>query len=142
MKKIQSYGLVYLIVGALWGCNNTAKVAKPENLLTPEKLSDIQIDLQLSEARVYRHALPYELSMETFKRLQKEVFAKHKTDSATFYASYNYYMKTNTDLMEKIYQRTSDSLEAMQRKKQISDIEATNPDVLKPASVEQIKVVD
>ncbi len=96
---------------ALFACES-----KPTNLLSPEKLSDIQIDLQLAETRVYRYALPYELASQTFKRLQKEVFAKHKIDSATYYSSYNYYLNNNTKTIEKIYQRTSDSLEALQRR--------------------------
>jgi hypothetical protein len=108
MKKTFSLiGLVFL----LWSCES-----KPTNLLSPEKLSDVQIDLQLAESRVYRYALPFELASQTFKRLQKEIFAKHKIDSATYYSSYNYYLTTNTKTMEQIYQRTSDSLEVLQKR--------------------------
>jgi hypothetical protein len=92
-------------------CNNHDK---PDNLIEPDKMANVLIDMHLSDA-----ALDVKFSQDSLLIFAKDrynyVFNKHEIDSAKFSTSLKYYGK-NTEQMKAIYKVAEDSLLRMQDK--------------------------
>ncbi len=92
----------------LSACANTEEL--PENLLSKEKMVGILIDIHIAEARANRIQLrSYDSTQAYYKKLEADVFSKHKVDTARYRMSYRYYMNHMKEL-DDIYTAVVDSL--------------------------------
>ncbi len=74
-------------------------------------MAAVIVDLKLLESKVDHFFLRNpDSSKVAFRYLQHQVFKKHKTDSATYYESYEYYLSRKKQLV-KILEDASKKLE-------------------------------
>ena len=105
MKKI-IYILLALIL--FQSCKKTTKV--PRDLIQKDKMSAILIDIHEAEGLVTESRfLNTDSAKILYERLEKDIFKKHKVDTALYYRSYEFYANT-LDLMESLYKRVVDTL--------------------------------
>ena len=103
---------IFLILTALV-LVQCAPAAEPEpaNLLLPEKMTSILIQVHLAEARLEDARLPTDSAEAVFRQMQREIYQKHRVKEGDFNASYQYYLR-NLSLLDKIYATVIDSLSA------------------------------
>lgn len=92
---------------------------KTEDTKTIEKVKIAQIigDLHWIEAKVSRFNFRNQDSTKVaFRELEKEIYKKHKTDSATFNKNYDLYSKNKSEMKE-IYEAAEKYLEKKKIKK-------------------------
>lgn len=82
----------------------------PPGTLTPEQMVKILIDVHLAEAKAMHFNLRSTDSIHFFySQLEKDVFKKHRVDTATYRKSFQFYAE-HTEYMDEIYQSVIDSL--------------------------------
>ncbi len=92
--------------------------AAPDNLITPDKMANILIDIHLAEARVGKLNIGNSDSAAiVFKRLQGKAFASAQVDTSAYAKSYIYYSSHPAELA-KIYEQVIEKLKAGQKKKE------------------------
>lgn len=92
--------------------------------LSEKEMTAVLVDLKLLESKVDHFFLRNpDSSKVAYRYLQHQVFEKHKTDSTTYYESYEYYLARKKQLI-KILENASKQLENAQE------------DLLKKAPVE------
>jgi cAMP phosphodiesterase len=104
MKK---YVFVCLVVAAL-AC--VKDPLPPPDALSKDQMIGILIDIHLAEAKVGR--LPFrslDSSKALFRKMEHDIFKKHRTDTATYRKSFNFYLN-NTAYLDEIYAAVVDSL--------------------------------
>ncbi len=72
-------------------------------------MTSILVDIHVAEAQVEHMGLMADTSLVYFKKLQQDIFKKHKITQKDFYNSYDYYTD-NVSELDKIYERVVDSL--------------------------------
>lgn len=86
-------------------------------------MTSLIVDLKLLESKVDHFFLRNpDSSKVAFRYLQHEVFKKHKTDSATYYESYEYYLARKKQLikiLEDASKRLEDTQENLLQKKTV-----------------------
>lgn len=97
--------ILFLLLSA---CANTEQ--PPQNLLSKPKMVDVLVDIHIAEAKANRIQLrSYDSTQAYYRKLEREVFEKHKVDTAVYRMSYKYYMNHMKELDE-IYTAVVDSL--------------------------------
>lgn len=82
--------------------------------LSEKEMTAVLVDLKLLESKVDHFFLRNpDSSKVAFRYLQHQVFKKHKTDSTTYYESYEYYLARKKQLI-KILEDASKRLEEAQ----------------------------
>ncbi len=94
----------------LLGCKSDDK---PPDLIPMEKMASILIDIHLSEAYTERQNLRGDTAFSFYKDLEYRNFQDHGVDSATFFSSYDYYVRNIQDL-DQIYEWVVDTLNSEQ----------------------------
>lgn len=84
---------------------------EPANLLSPEKMTGIMIEVHLAEARLENARLPADSAGAVFRKMQQDIYRKHQVKEVDFNTSYQYYLR-NLSLLDKIYATVIDSLSA------------------------------
>ena len=94
------------IVFFVLACN--PKESAPGNLLPPDSMVSILVDIHLAEAAAGVTRIN---DVQSFKaqELYPVIYKSHKTDSATFHTSFNYYLK-NPKQLEAIYDKVLNEL--------------------------------
>lgn len=64
----------------------------PEGILTEREMVDLLIDIRIIEGKVSVLSVGRDSSRLLYKKLEREVFEKHKMDSLVYRKSYQYYM--------------------------------------------------
>ncbi|GAA4405835.1 hypothetical protein GCM10023187_24640 [Nibrella viscosa] len=83
----------------------------PANLIPKETMVEILTDIHLAEARVSKLALgSSDSSAIVYRRLERDIFKKHKVDTAAYNQSYTYY-SAQPKLMEEIYKQVVENLQ-------------------------------
>ena len=87
---------------------NSPKEKAPGNLLPPDSMVSILVDIHLAEAASNVTRLS---DVQSFKapELYPAIFKSHQTDSAAFHSSFNYYLKHPKEL-EAIYDKVLNEL--------------------------------
>ena len=93
---------------ALLGCSEE-KAKLPADLLPPAKITSILADIHIAESRVELMRVSPDTANVVFKRLQKDIFKKHKVSEAEFTKTYNYYLD-NIGALDKVYEGLVDTL--------------------------------
>jgi len=110
---MQKYTKIALIL-ILLGCESTPySELKPE--LSQEKFAATLLDLHLAES-VKNADVVYQFQQfnpQRKKEIFLSVFKKHKTDSASFFKTMEYYQKSNPKAYEQILQGVVQQLDSM-----------------------------
>jgi hypothetical protein len=84
----------------------------PSNVLPREKMAAILVDVHLNQVYVNRMNFGTgDSSQVAYNQLEKEIFAKHKVDTAQYKRSFMFYAST-PDYMIEIYDKVTKDLEA------------------------------
>ncbi len=91
----------------LFSCR-APKEKTPDNLLPPDSMVSILVDVHLAEAAANVTRLS---DVQSFKapQLYPAIFKSHQTDSTTFHNSFNYYLK-HPEKLEAIYNKVLNEL--------------------------------
>jgi hypothetical protein len=105
MRKIL---VLITILGLLIFSCGTPKEKTPDNLLPPDSMVSILVDVHLAEAAANVTRLS---DVQSFKAqsLYPAIFKSHQTDSTTFHSSFNYYLK-HPEKLEAIYDKVLNEL--------------------------------
>jgi hypothetical protein len=96
---------------------------KPEKIISEENMVSILIDIQILEA-VYNIRLIHEEDRnERMDRYYLEIFENHQTSIDLFNESYSYYQE-NPDLLDAIYEKVLEKLEALQTEAETKVVKA------------------
>ncbi len=112
---MENYALkiVIILLFTVSGCKST-----PKDILSEEKMAEIIVDIKMLEStadRTFYRSI--DSTRVAFKQLQKEVYKKHKIDSAGFSKSYDYYLNNKRQFLkvlekaEKILEKATENEE-------------------------------
>ncbi|WP_019949063.1 DUF4296 domain-containing protein [Hymenobacter aerophilus] len=97
------------------GCQPANEVPAPAQLLPPDKMVRLLIDLHTLEARTEGAALPPDSSRALFRQQQQQVYARHEVSDSAFTQSFRYYAMHGHDLND-LYKTVIDSLAAREKR--------------------------
>ncbi len=97
--------LCMLLLGGCSGQSDTP----PANILKPQAMVRLMIDLHLSESKAMQVRVPGDTVRYVYTAFKERALKKNNTDSATFNRSFKWY-SSHTDLMDKVYADVVDSL--------------------------------
>ena len=104
--------IILLVIG-LAACSSEDK---PENLLDQDKMVNIMTDIHLIEAEINNlHLQHQDSSVFMYQKLKVKMLKKYDTDTASFNASFKYYL-LNPDKMKPIYVEVKKKLEEAKKK--------------------------
>ena len=106
------YSVVLVII--FCSCNRQPSEVIPENLLSPDSMVSILVDIHLAEAATGIRRVN-DLQSFTAHELYPSIYKLHHTDSATFHSSFNYYMKHPEKLVT-IYDKVLSNLSERESK--------------------------
>src|SRR5689334_6483100 len=91
----------------IFSCSSP-KESAPDNLLPPDSMVTILVDVHLAEAAANVTRIS---DVQSFKaqELYPAIFKSHQTDSAAFHSSFNYYLK-HPEKLEAIYDKVLNEL--------------------------------
>jgi hypothetical protein len=104
---VKSIFLIFTLLTLV--CCSPAGEPKPTNLLSEEQMTRLMIDVHLAEAQVENAGLPLDSGEAVFRKMQQQIFQKHRVKEADFNTSYQYYLR-NLNGLDKIYEKVIDSL--------------------------------
>jgi hypothetical protein len=88
---------------------------KPKDLLTREQMTDVLIDIHMTESALTLKSFSRDSSLVLFQLYKEEIFKRKKITEKQFQDSYNYYSIHSAGL-DKIYEVVIDSLAVMESK--------------------------
>ena len=109
MKDKLKYFLVVFFLVLVAACK---RVSVPSDVLPPDEMGKVLVDLQLAEAEISTKTNP-EAVRTTSSDLYKYLYTKHHTDSITLVRSFDYYTD-HADMLDEIYQGVIEDLSQMQ----------------------------
>jgi hypothetical protein len=106
-------GLSFLIVLALSSCQ---KETRPKDVLAPEELSKLMVDLYLAEARMSgQNIIVKDSALKIFNPFEEKLKLKHGIGDSVLRKSYQYYIG-HPEQLEKIYDSVIDTLNLREQK--------------------------
>jgi len=105
--------------------NNCVEKAKPEGLLSEDKMINVLIDIQITEGIASALPIAYDSSQVLYKLLEKEIFIKHQVEDSVFTESLRYYLQYPA-IMDQMYAQIIDSLAS----KEITGIKKDDEEIL------------
>jgi len=108
---------VFLIIPVflLTSCSG-ATDAVPEGVIKPDKMTEIFVDMQITES-VLVHVQQKGINANDYRKsLYDKIFEKHKISKSEFDSSFSYYSNNNIKLLDKIYAEVITSLNQHQSK--------------------------
>lgn len=113
LNKKQFSGILWLLfIFNFSSCLD--KEERPENLISEEKMILLLADLHTAEAYVKNTNIGFytvDSLQVVFYKLQEHVLQEHQIDSATFYKSYEFYLRKDLKTLDLIYQAVVDTLQ-------------------------------
>ncbi|WP_225986825.1 DUF4296 domain-containing protein [Rufibacter sp. LB8] len=94
-------------------CGETLE--KPQDMLPEDTMTNILLDIHLTEARIGRTILHQDTAKATFRFASKDILKKHGVSDSAFRHSYDFYLKHPAE-MDKLYERIIDSLSLQESK--------------------------
>lgn len=87
----------------------------PQSVLPKEKMVNILVDIHIAEAKANRIQLKsYDSIQAYYKKLEADVYKKHRVDSVVYRKSFTYYMD-HMKQMDEIYTAVVDSLNVKEK---------------------------
>lgn len=90
------------------GCSSH-KLEKPDNLLSPQKMEDVLVDINLTEAALDQMSMDSRQIVPEIVQQYDSVFQKHQIQADQFKISYEYYLADGKQ-MQKIYEKVVERL--------------------------------
>jgi len=119
MKQVKSVVWPLLVV-LLAAC--TQKDEIPKGTISEEKMGQIMTDIHLIEARVSRLSIAsIDSTTLVSERLKRDVFKKHKIDTAAYNQSYRFY-SMHPEYLERIYEKVVKNLEKRVKKDDVKGL--------------------
>ncbi len=97
------------LIVLLAACSGSKEEERPANILSPEKMVNLQIALHIAEAKAMQARIGADTAQALYAHYQTEIFAKNKIDTATYKRSFRYYTDRPAEF-DKIYSQVVDSL--------------------------------
>ena len=95
-------------------CQKADEVPAPAQLLPPDKMVGLLIELHTLEARTEGAALPPDSSRALFRQEKQKMYWRHEVTDSVFAQSFRYYAIRGKEL-NTIYQSVIDSLDAREK---------------------------
>ncbi|SDX40231.1 protein of unknown function [Hymenobacter psychrophilus] len=95
-------------------CQKTDEVPAPAQLLPPDKMVNLLVELHTLEARVESAGLTPDSSRALFRQEQKKIYWRHEVSDSTFTQSFRYYAIQGQEL-NKLYKSVVDSLATLEK---------------------------
>jgi hypothetical protein len=125
---------------AFWACTPTEEENKPADLVPEDKMTQILIDVHLTEASIGRTIRNFDTSRVANKQAHSLILKRHQVSDSAFKQSYDYYL-VHPALLDKIYDNVLDSLslreakltqkESLDSTAVVADTTAARPDTAK-----------
>lgn len=102
------------LVMSIWGVLlGSFQAAPPSDILSPEKLSHVFVDLILAEELVNYYSDNEETTEKLLAKNKLKVYELHGTDASAIEKSWQYYLE-QPEIAQTIYQQVIEQLEAFQ----------------------------
>jgi hypothetical protein len=108
--------LYFISIIILTACSKEVDI--PGDIIGKQEMSQILIDIHLLEGKIKNLKIEGDTSFEFYDHFEKQIFANHQIDSASFKRSLNFYL-ANPQLMEQIYLPIVDSLTVLEKQRRI-----------------------
>lgn len=95
-------------------CQKTDEVPAPAQLLPPDKMVSLLVELHTLEARTDAAALTPDSSRALFQQEKKKIYWRHEVSDSVFTQSFRYYAIQGQEL-NLIYKSVIDSLATLER---------------------------
>jgi hypothetical protein len=105
-------GLIFLVVLAISSCQ---KETRPNDVLAPEELSKLMVELYLAESRMSGLNITTDSALKFFIPFEEKLKAKHGIADSVLRKSYQYYV-SHPEQLEKIYDSVIDTLGLREQK--------------------------
>lgn len=93
-----------------WSCQNSSD-KRPGDVLPEDKMAEVLTEIHLAEAKAGKLGITSSDSTTLiYKRLESQIYKKHKIDTATYFRSYRYY-SSNPDKMADVYKQVAEKLQ-------------------------------
>lgn len=116
MKK--SVGLWVVMIGITLGACRVEQ--RPADILPPNEMAKIMIDLYLAEARLTDGMVNKDSALRYFIPQQQRLLEKHSLSDSAIVKSFQYYVD-HPQQLEKIYESVIDTLNLREQKLRASD---------------------
>jgi len=100
----------------LWNCQHKEKI--PSDLLQPDKMTAIMIDLHIAEGKTTVRGLHSDSTKLLFRVYEDSILIKHKVSRDKFEESYKYY-STHMEALDHLYASIVDSLSLREARQKI-----------------------
>lgn len=98
-----------LVAGCVLACQKETE-EPPEGLIPEDKMAQILSEIHLAEAKASKvGVMAPDSTALIYQKLEKQIYARHKVDTATYTRSYIYY-STNPDRMVDVYKKVVEKL--------------------------------
>lgn len=111
-------GLWILIVGML--IISCQQKSKPAEVLTPEEMAKVMVDLYLAEARLGDRMLEKDSARKLFIPFEQQLLEKYHLPDSMVLKSYQYYLDHPQEF-ERIYDSVIDTLSLLEQKLRTSE---------------------
>jgi hypothetical protein len=102
MLPIKFLSIFFLLHFFGFACQTEQKEQIPKGILPPDKMESFLYDIHEAEAKILYAGLPQDTATALFRYMEKQVFKKHKVDTAQVYPSLAYYNQ-HPELLDSIY---------------------------------------
>jgi hypothetical protein len=110
-KKIYTFACIFLL------CQCQAYIAPPKDLLKPEALQKVLVEIHSLEALLLeKNYNSIDSAQVAFQEAEKKIFKKNKLSYQTYKNSYAYYLKAKPEKLDQIYKIVIDTLEKREKK--------------------------
>ena len=102
-----NFSIIILLAVFFGSCSGEEDI--PNDVLSQEKMTHVMIEIHILEAKIGRLGITTDSAKIVYDHLEKEIFAKSGTDSASFFRSFEYY-STHPEPFSVVYNAVVDSL--------------------------------
>lgn len=116
MEKLKGLLLLGIFL-AFTSCSNEVK--RPEEIIPPDTLSQMLIEIHIAEAKVNQSKLPRDSALSYYVFLESEIMNKYNVDTSRYHQSMRYYTE-NIRQLDEIYEVVLDSLNLRKSKEDMN----------------------
>lgn len=120
--RITFFSKLLVFLAVLSGCTTKTDMTVPDNIIPPDKMVDIMVDINLTDAI---HNIGKVRSQYSTEELYKGVYKKHGISRRAFDESMRYYSQHHPKLTV-IYERVEKKLKRMEKELEETSKEETN----------------
>jgi len=131
---IQRIGIIFLVL--MYSCGQELKAPPlPQDLITPEKMTEIIIDINLVEAQLTEVQLLQSIIKDSVRSYYSVLFGKHQISKIQLEENFDYYV-TQANLIDSIYANALAKLTSMEQE---MDTVKILDDIITHMPIEQVQ---